>query len=243
MPRADHAVTSGQTLSEQQKQQIRETLGKLKIATLPMADSTAFWWLLDLGVDVDLLTWEDIAAGKLVSEKVDLLLNCSGEHYRRTVSQPDDVEKAIGNYLRAGGFLLFLPSNPWPFYYDEDGNPVNHSARFGLTLRMGWENPPEGKDLFFVQPDDALPDLPRRFAFPSTGDLRWRGFFAQNDSQHIPLLQLRSADGDDYGDAIAYAKPKTGGQILYVWFTLLDTPYAEPLLYDVFTFATEKLNP
>ncbi len=243
MSRADHVVTSGQSLSEQQKHQIRETLKSFKIAALPMADSTAFWWLLDLGVDVKLLTWEDIAAGTLVTKQYDLLLNCSGEHYRRTVNQPDDVEKAIGDYLHDGGFLVFLPSNPWPFYYDENGHPVNRSARFGLTLRMGWETPPEGKDLFFVQPDDALPEVPKRFAFPSTGDLRWRGFFAQNDSQHIPLLQLRSADGDDYGDAIAYACPKTGGQILYVWFTLLDGPDAESLLYDVFSFATRQLNP
>ncbi len=242
-PRVAHEAASSQGLSTAQKQRIRETLGKLDIAALPMADSTAFWWLLELGVNVELLSWEDIAAGKLASEKCNLLLYGSGEHYRRTVKGTGDVEKAIGAYLKAGGFLLFLPSKPWPFYYDEDGNAVNRSAQFGLTLRMGWENPPEGEELWFVQPDHTLPNLPERFAFPSTGDLRWRGFFPQGHAKYVPLLQLRNAAGERFGDAIAHARLEGGGQILYVWFTLLDTPYAEPLLYDVFTYATRELNP
>ena len=36
---------------------------------------------------------------------------------------------------------------------------------------------------------------------------------------------------------MAYAEPDAGGQVLSVWFRLLEGPYAEALLHDAFTFA------
>ena len=191
VPRTAHRPASEQILTQQETDRLRSTLKNLHIAALPGAESTAFWWLLDQGIDVQPLTWEDVAEGKVTPATCSILLYCGGETYRRTVRQDGDVDKALAEYLAAGGFLLFLPSEPWPFYYDETGKAVNRSAQFGLTLRMGWETPPPNAGLQLTHPADSLPHLPDRFAFPTSGDLRWRGFFPQDHKQYISLLSLR----------------------------------------------------
>jgi hypothetical protein len=84
--------------------------------------------------------------------------------------------------------------------------------------------------------------VPVRFEFPTSGDLRWRGFFPQDQKNYIPLLELRTRAGEHLGDAVAYAEPDTGGKVLYVWFGLLHGPHAEGLLYDLFTFAADRLD-
>ena len=38
------------------------------------------------------------------------------------------------------------------------------------------------------------------------------------------------------GDAVACSELKGGGKVIYVCFNLLDGPYAEVLLYDVFDY-------
>ena len=73
-------------------------------------------------------------------------------------------------------------------------------------------------------------------------DSRWRPFFPQDHTQYIPLLTLKAGGRDTLGDAIAYAEPRSGGRVLYIWFALLETPNAEAILSDVFTFAAGKLN-
>jgi len=241
--REDRPVVTPGGISPEQKDLLRRRLAQIPIAVLPGAESMAFWWLLEIGTGPTLLTWHQVADGELTSKDYRLLLYCSGEHYRRTVRTTGDVDEALVQYLKAGGFLAALPSRPWPFYYDEDGDVVNQSRRFGLTLRMGWEQPPEGISLWFVQPSKRLPHVPARFDFPTIGDLRWRGFFAQDQREHVPLLRLRKGRTEYLGDAVAYAEPADGGKVLYVWFGLLDGPHAEPLLYDVFTFLADRLYP
>jgi hypothetical protein len=169
-------------------------------------------------------------------------LYCRGERYRRRVREPGDVDAALERYLKRGGFLLVVSSQPWPFYYDEDGNPVNQSRRFGLTLRMGWEQPPADAKLEFVQPDRQLPHVPERFGFPTSGDLRWRGFFADGQKSHAPLLRLRNQAGDNLGDAVACATLSNGGQVAYAWFELFNGPHAEPLLCDLLTFVADRVD-
>ena len=144
---------------------------------------------------------------------------------------------------KPAGVSAALPSEPWPFYYDETGKAVSQSHLFGLTLRGGWERPPEGVDLWFVQPGGLLPHVSTRFPFPASGDLRWRPFYRTDQVEYIPLLQLRNRAGDSFGDAIVYARPQSGGHVAYAWFGLLNTPQAEPLLYDLFTFLSGRLNP
>ncbi len=148
----------------------------------------------------------------------------------------------VASVMCCAVFVLCLPFLPWPFYRDETGKPVNQSYRFGLTLKMGWEHPPTGVDLRFVQPDRRLPHVPERFEFPTSGDLRWRPFYNQNHAEYIPLLQLRARAGENLGDGAAYARLSTGGHVAYVWFGLLNTPQAEPLLYDLFTFLAARLG-
>ena len=233
-PRPDHPIA--RAIRPIEKAQLRERLRTIPIAVLPEPESMAFWWLLDIGIEPKVLTWEQVAGGDLTPNRYPVLLYCSGEHYRRTVRRTGDVDAALAAYLRAGGGLAALPSRPWPFYYDENGNAVNQSHLFGLTLRHGWEQPPEGVGLWFIQPVQRLPHLDMRFAFPQSGDLRWRPFFAGDGARHTSLLQLRTDSGEYLGDGVAYSELQDGGHVLYVCFNLLECPYAEALLYDVFDF-------
>jgi hypothetical protein len=229
-------------LSAEEKAQLRGKLQKVRIAVLPGADSMGFWWLLDLGVDMELLIWEDIVGRDLTPQKYPVLLYCAGERYRRTVRRDGDVDDALAAYLKAGGFLVALPSMPWPFYYDESGQAVNRSDRFGLTLRMGWEQPPADAGLRFVQPEHRLPHVPEQFPFPEAGDLRWRPFFAGEQTGHTSLLQLRDDDEKYLGDAVAYSELSSGGKVIYVCFNLLEGPYSELLLYDIFDFIVARID-
>jgi hypothetical protein len=242
-PRSPHAVTSQGGITQEEKDRLRDRLKKTRIAVLPDAESMAFWWLLDIGVEPTTLTWEQVVGSDLTPANYPILLYCAGESYRRTVRETGDVDAALEHYLKAGGCLAALPSLPWPFYYDETGKPVNQSQRFGLTLRMGWERPPEGADPRFVQRDNNLPHVPAQFPFPTSGDLRWRPFRAQDQAEYTPLLQLSNRAGESLGDAVVYARPKDGGHVAYAWFGLLHTPQAEPLLYDLFTLLSNRLNP
>jgi hypothetical protein len=242
-PRKAHAATASGSITQAEKEQLRQRLGKMRIAVLPEAESMAFWWLLDIGVEPKLLTWEGIVANGLKPQDYPIVLYCAGETYQRTVRTTGDVDEALIRYQQAGGCLVALPSLPWPFYRDETGKPVNQSYRFGLTLRMGWEHPPAGVDLRFVQPERRLPRVPDRFDFPTSGDLRWRPFYNQNCAEYVPLLQLRNRAGDNLGDGAVYAKLQTGGHVAYAWFGLLNSFQAEPLLYDLFTFLAGRLNP
>lgn len=119
----------------------------------------------------------------------------------------------------------------------EIGGSKTGGGRFGLTLRGGWESPPTDTKLNFVQPQRYLSRVPEKFPFPTSGDLRWRPFFAgDKHARHTSLLQLRDDEEKYLGDAVAYVELKGGGRILYVWFSLLNGPYAERLLYNIFEF-------
>ncbi|MCX5646950.1 MAG: glycoside hydrolase family 99-like domain-containing protein [Phycisphaerae bacterium] len=209
--RTVHPSSAQSSITATEKQQLRQRLQKLPVAVLPGAESMAFWWLLDLGVEPKLLTWDGIVASGIKPQDYPILLYCAGETYQRTVRTTGDVDEALIRYEQAGGCLVALPSLPWPFYRDETGKTANQSYRFGLTLRGGWEHPPEGVALQFVQPGRQLPHVPDQFDFPTAGDLRWRPFYNQNCIEYVPLLQLRSRTGDNLGDAVVYAKLQTGG--------------------------------
>ncbi len=242
-PRAPHAITSQGGITQEEKDRLRDTLRKTRITVLPGAESMAFWWLLDIGVEPQLLTWEQVVSNELTPANYPIVLYCSGEDYRRTVHQTNDVDEALVRYVNAGGCLAALPSRPWPFYYDENGTAVNQSHVFGLTLRGGWERPPQGTDLWFTQRDGQLPHVPARFPFPASGDLRWRPFRQADQVEYVPLLQLRTRTGESLGDAVVYARPQSGGHVAYAWFGLLNTSQAEPLLHGLFAILIDKLNP
>jgi len=242
-PRSPHTVTPQGGITQEDKDRLRNRLKKTPIAVLPEAESMAFWWLLDIGVEPLSLTWEQVVGTDLTPANYPILLYCAHEGYRRTVRETGDVDAALIGYLKSGGCLAALPSGPWPFYRDENGQAVNQSHLFGLTLRHGWERPPEGVDLWFTQRDTKLPHVPARFPFPASGDLRWRPFYQADDAEYVPLLQLQNRTGDSLGDGVVYARPQTGGRVAYAWFGLLHTPQAEPILYDLFTYLANRINP
>jgi hypothetical protein len=240
--RSVHQQAALKGLSTEEKSQLKKKFEKLRVGILPSASSMAFWWLMDLDVSIEVLTWEDVVGGKLTPEKYPLMLYCCGEHYRRTVNKTGDVDDALVGYLKAGGFLAVLPGLPWPFYYDENNKAVSNSGRFSLNIQGGWERPPQDLKLNFVQPQRHLPHLPEQFPFPTSGDLRWRAFFAGKDTKHTSLLQLKNGQGKYLGDAAVYAELNGGGRIVYTWFGLLNGPHVEGLLYDIFDLVALKLR-
>ncbi|MGB2824850.1 MAG: hypothetical protein WBF17_28010 [Phycisphaerae bacterium] len=244
-PRAARAAPKPQVPAAETAR-LREKLASLPLAVLPKAESSAFWWLAaDLGAKVEEIAWKDLAADRLSPKTHPVLLYAGGEHCPRTVTRDGDVDAAIARYLKAGGCLVAMPSLPWPFYYDEQDRPQpRRSAALGLTLRMGWEQPPESEKLRFVQPGKTrlLPHLPKELPFPASGDLRWRPFVAGGRGGHVPLLTLVGAKGKSLGEAIAYVEPPTGGRVVYVWFALLHGPNAPGILHDVFDFVASRLG-
>ncbi len=221
--------------------ELKNKLRGVSIAVLPDPGSTAFWWLLNVKPDVRILTWEEIAAGTLVQDPVDLLLYCTGETYQRTVLTTGDVDEAILAYLQAGGSMAVLPYQPMPFFYDENRQAVANFRKFGLSLGMGWEQPSH-VDLSFYQASIDLKHVPDPLDYPRTGDQRWRPFLQDSISRtYQPLLTLRDRDEQVYGDGLALFQNEHGGWIAYGWFRLLQEQAAPGMLYDLFELLAEKL--
>jgi len=228
---------------------LRAKLAGMKIAALPDADSLAFWWLLELGVTPKQLTWQDVPDGSSLKQ-FDLVLYAGGEKYHRTVKTVGDVDAGLQAYLAGGGCLLVMPAKPMPLYYDEHGHVVDGARPLGLPLTVGspgWEMPPADKKLQFHRLSAALPHMPETVDFPCAGDARWRPIVRDRLSDDIrltPLLELRDARGRSYGlGAVRIehrAGPMQGGSIVYVWFGLLDQPYSEWLLYDLFDATADR---
>jgi len=251
-PRPDSASVS---ISDEAKRKQLDKLGDVKIGLLPEPRLSVVWPLLRLPNRPATVSWEEVARWSgSAAEEYPVLIYGADETYRQTVDQPGDVDAGLLRYLKAGGFLVVLPSGPMPFHYNAERQPVGTSSKLGLLLsvsgpRGGWEEPPEGVDLRFVQVGGRLPHLPPEFPFPDSGDLRWRPFvrseLAEGD-RFTPLLELRDAQGKHYGDGVAYVEHKAsepkGGRILYAWFSLLDSPHGEALLYDLLAFVGETVQ-
>jgi hypothetical protein len=113
----------------------------------------------------------------------------------------------------------------------------------------GWETPPEGLNLTFSINTRALHNLPETAPFPERGDLRWRpanrAFMAGGDT-YTPLATLVDADGNQYGDGIAwvehrFSEPK-GGRVLYIWMRMPDALGADDLFCDLFDLLGRRLR-
>lgn len=242
-------------ITDQEKLEQVEKLRGIKIGVLPDFELSTVWPLLSLPDRPELVSWEDVAGWSDSSaEEYPVLIYAANETYRQTVRRSGDVDEGLLRYLRAGGFLVVFPSGPMPFYYDVQRRAVASHDKLGLPLSVsgpggGWEEPPEGTDLRFLQLGDRLPHVPATFPFPAQGDRRWRPFrrsqLAHGDT-FLPLVELRDAEGKLYGDAVAYVHHKasrpTGGKVLYVWFGLLDSPHGEALLHDLFAFVGEMVR-
>jgi len=239
---------------------LREKLAD-RVAVLPGPESYAYFWLAELGVRPQLLTWEQVADGTADARKFPMLLYAGGEKYRQTVKQHGDVDAAIAKYLKAGGCLVVLPSGPMPFYRNEKDEAVNTASTFGLNIGIGstsggFEKPPTGKRLWFVNRQAGLPHLPGTFPFPGVGDRRWRPFLSNieptgcgpgGEPHGITGFGELYDGGKSYGrwagEVVHHGCKLDGGRVLYAWFGLLESPEADDLLFDLFSLAAGKITP
>ncbi|MCS7223258.1 MAG: carbohydrate-binding family 9-like protein [Armatimonadetes bacterium] len=181
-----------------------------------------------------------------------IALYLTGEQFFYSIKRERDAIKALRNYLRDGGFLIVLPTQPFPFYYDEKGRVVGNALEVGLPVSGGWEGPPEGVNLVFektAQPDPAF-ELPDRFPFPRSGDLRWRPVYPPSgepvDFTYLPVWTLKDDQGKSYGDAIAFLQyhkgPLAPGRFLYVWHRLWSDNLLPLLARSILHFAAKQVS-
>lgn len=189
------------------------------------------------------LTPDDLLNPELFCAKnLPVVLNLGGEEYAGSVRKPGDGAEAILEYLRSGGTIAMLTSEPLPFYYDgpsRDARVRSLTPRMGMPIGMGFERPPEGAALRIrLNPAQSLiTGVPGEIPFFTEGDLRLRCVRREDvssDASYTPIFTVRSGDGIDYGDAAAYAEftrgPFQGGRLLYVWSRLLDDEQLGPTI-------------
>jgi len=94
------------------------------IGLLPDFGDAAFW-LLDAGLSVKELSWADVTDPKIFNpQNFPLVLQSGGERYSANGKATNDVVPGLQHYLAQGGFLVNIPNQPFPFYYDEStGKP------------------------------------------------------------------------------------------------------------------------
>lgn len=179
-------------------------------------------------------------------QKIWCLLYLDGESYYQS------GDKAILDYLKNGGLIVFLPSGPFPFYYNENGRAVNSASKFGLIIGRSWESPPKNVKLTFqLNPNQKIiTSLPRKFSWMTDVDQRWRGAVKPpiEGVEYIPILTLQDEKGNSYGEGIAYIEYRSGelkgARLLYVWCSLLQKDeYLLPILKDVISYIIKLLPP
>lgn len=220
------------------------------IGLLPDFGDAAFW-LLDAGLSVSELSWAEVTDPKIFNPRnFPLVLHAGGESYSANGQATNDVVPALQHYLAQGGFLISVPHQPFPFYYDNaTGTPNAVANQLGLPVRQGWEQPPAGAKLTFHFNRQALPGLVASAPFPVRGDLRWRPasrVAIGRDDFYLPLASLVDASGRALGDGMAYVElrdpPLKGGRTLYVWMRMADIVGNDDLMLEIFKFAGQKLS-
>ncbi|HNV00602.1 MAG: hypothetical protein KA191_02815 [Verrucomicrobia bacterium] len=238
-------------LAPEKARQVQAWFAGKTVGLLPDFSGDAAFWLLDAGVDVRELTWADLLDSQRFNpQKLPLILHAGGEHYVRSVEAEGDVEQALQRYLAAGGFLVAIPSLPFPFFYDDAaGRPAPIASKVGLPVTGGWETPPSNVALTFHLNTELLPELSRTVAFPAAGDRRWRPAMREQthpEDFYVSLARLKDADEKNYGDGMAYvehrAGARRGGKSLYVWMRMPDVLGLNECLYAVFQFAAQTLG-
>jgi len=234
------------------------------IGVLPGFAHRAVFWLADAGLDIREVAWGDVLdPAKFNPAKFPVVLNASDEHYTQTLREDRDVDRALVRYLREGGTLVAITTQPFPFYYNEKGEAVVSAGKLGFpiagsgalgrpdvgakALVRGWEQPPAGVELAFRFDTEALPGLPASAPFPKEGDLRWRpchGAALPEGDVYLPLARLVDARGRHYGDGIAWiehkASPPKGGRNLYVWLRMPDIVDPDALFFALFRLVAER---
>jgi hypothetical protein len=189
------------------------------------------------------------------AQKFPAALYLDGEDYVDTVKTPGDGAEALARYVREGGTLVLLASQPYPLYYGTGPNGEHKAEpllpRLGLPLTNAIESEPEEKrTVRQVIGQQGLIDIPDSFPYPE-GDPRLRSV----DTAHLPpgaaytpIYRVRGATGTDYGDAAALIElPSSGGRrgrILYISNVLLRDPENGPRVQRaVLRWLVNAVNP
>ena len=236
------------------------------VGILPDFQSDAILWLAETGVQVTELTWDDVLDDKLFNPGAfPVVVFAGGERYCQSREKDGDVDDAIIRYLRNGGMLMTMSIGPFPFFSNEKAEIVRSSGKFGLPIVgsvgqeelatrlgkevLGWERPPKDISLAFHINKAALKTLPERVPYPEGGDLRWRPLDFERldkDDVYIPLVRLQDSTGKNYGDAAGYIEHRVSsphkGKNIYVWKRVTDLLNNEDFLFELFSFAAEKLE-
>ncbi len=211
------------------------------------------FWAACCGAMLQRLNWPDLIDPKAFNaSNYPVLIQIGGEHYASSAKATDDVTRSLIRYLRNGGFLVSLPTAPWPLLYDDSRKGVPHGITDTLALGVdnGFEQPPSGAGLTFYAKTNGLFGLPASAPFPKTGDLRWR---PANRTRvpapdiYVPLVQLKDNTGKLQGDAAAYDEHRTlwlaSGKTLYVWMRTPEAFGPEIFLPSLYQFISTRLKP
>lgn len=260
MPRSLAEAPKRSGLSDIQRERLQQAWGGQTIGLLPGYGGPIVSVLVDSGLQLRELTWAEVVEGEnFTPAEVPLVIFAGTEHYESTVTEEDDVDRALQDYLSTGGMMLVAAQEPYPFFYDETGAnpsalslglPIVGSSDADPTVAeepVGWEEPPNVEALLFDFDNEALPMMPTRSAFPDTGDLRWRpaseALLAEGD-RYIPLATLTDAQGRSYGEAIAFiehhASEPVGGRVLYSWMRMDDVVGPDALYTGLLDFLARE---
>ncbi len=229
----------------------REFSGRT-IGLLPDAKGDVLFWLRAIGVEVRTLKWSDtVDPTRFNSRAFPVVVFAGGERYTGTVKSAGDVKDALVRYLGTGGFMVVVPSGPWPFYYDDSRGtrafPITRDL--GLPVVMGDERLPIEQMTFHIN-TNALRGLPRSVKSSLGGDLRWRPCVPPQGLRgdtYLSLVQLSDAQGRFNGDAVAYiahvSPPLAPGKTLYVWMRTAETFETDDFFPSLFEFIATRLKP
>jgi hypothetical protein len=168
------------------------------------------------------------------------------ENYVKTVTTAGDGKTAVTNYLAGGGTLVVLATGPFPFYYgygpaDQPGPADPLLPTLGMPIQ-GFEQAPPGIFMQRYSNQTIVQSVPNQFAFPP-GDPRLRAIIGSSISpanRYAPFIKAIDPQGTYYGDAAAFIAfgtgPAKGGQLLYVWATLLAGPQGQSIMADTVTW-------
>ena len=242
---------------------LRELYKGKTVGVLPDFSHRAVFWLAEAGVAIKELAWSDLLDPAIFNaKKLPVVLNAAAEHYTQTLKRDGDVDAAILRYLGEGGTLVAMTTQPFPFYYNQEGEPVVSAGKFGFPVcgsgalgrddapqqphLRGWEEPPAGVKLAFKLDTKHLAGLPGQVPFPAAGDQRWRPAWShglQEGDLYLPLARLVDGKGAHLGDGIAYIQHRNtaprGGRDLYVWERMADLVDADELFFQLFRLVVE----
>lgn len=218
------------------------------LGLLPGATWELRFWLSYCGADVRQLTWTNV-----IDPDFDfpVVIYPDNDHFISSARITDDITRALVRYHSGGGFLVMLPSAPWPFLYDDSrgGRPaaISDTLATGLT---GWKETPPEVVLTFHARTNILFGMPVKVPFPNTGDRR---FVATTKTRvpaadiYVPIVQLRDNKGGIQGDAVTYIEhrqpPLVPGKTLYSWMRMPELFGKPEFLLSLFQFVSSRLTP